>query len=45
MEGTGYSLATGAYLDLAGEVIGNGPTGAICNALSSKNPYSRPILG
>jgi transglutaminase-like putative cysteine protease len=45
MEGTGYGLATGAYLDIAGEIIGNGPTGAICNGVGPKNPYSRPILG
>ncbi len=44
-EGTAMDLVTGPYSDIAGEVIGGGPTGAICNGIGTNNPYSRPIIG
>ncbi len=46
MEGTAFSTLTGPYLDLVGELLGNGPTGAVCSlAGAGTNPYARPILG
>jgi len=44
-EGTGMNLVSGPYSDIAGEVLRGGPTGAICNGVGTKNPYSRPIIG
>lgn len=45
MEGTGFGLVTGPYLDILGELIHGGPTGAICDNISTTNPYSAPIIG
>jgi len=44
-EGTGMNLVSGPYADIVGEVLKGGPTGAICNGIGTKNPYSRPIIG
>lgn len=45
MEGPGFGLVTGPYLDLLGELIHGGPTGAVCDHISTTNPYSAPIIG
>jgi len=45
LDGTGFGLVTGPYSDIVAEIIGNGPSGAICNGVGAPNPYSRPIIG